>query len=304
MITRNTYKKLLWIDLESPTAEEVKEVMGEFSLDPMIADELLFPSLKPKVEIGGDYLYLVLHFPALKHSHKSGTAQEIDFIVGESFVITTHYDTIDPLHKFAKIFEVNSILDRSDIGTNAGYLFYYMLKKLYQSLDHELEYIYDALLTAEAGIFEGQEKQMVRKLSLVSRDLLNMRQALVGHADILRSLEQSAPEIFGKSITKRIRDISTEYYRIENTMKSHSALLLELRETNNSLVSTKQNEVMKTFTIMAFTTLPLSLIAAVFGMNTQYTPVSGHPFDFWIIVAMMVVTALAFFGYFRHKGWL
>jgi magnesium transporter len=87
-------------------------------------------------------------------------------------------------------------------------------------------------------------------------------------------------------------------------MNSSRASLLELRETNNSLLTTKQNELMKTFTIMAFLMLPLSLIAGVFGMNAEHMPIIGNAFDFWIVLGCMLAVVVVFFAFFKYKRWL
>ncbi|NBV77403.1 hypothetical protein EBR66_04530 [bacterium] len=84
--------------------------------------------MKPRAEFHGDYAYFVMHFPALRHTHKT-VEQEIDFVIGKNFIITTRYEMVDPLHKFSKVFEVNSILDKSNLGDHAGFVFFYMLKK-------------------------------------------------------------------------------------------------------------------------------------------------------------------------------
>lgn len=304
MITRYTHGKIVWVDLENPTHEEVRSLMEEFGIDPLVAEELLTPSLRAKVEPYDGYLYMVLHFPAARHSHTSSQQQEIDFIVGGRFVITTRYDTIDPLHKFSKVFEVNSILDRTDIGSSGGYMLLYMLTKLYRSVGHELDYLDDRLETAEGNVFSGQEKAMVVELSNIGRDLLNFKQALVAHRDILSSLEGALMSIFGEGESKMARSVIGDYYRVHTTIQTHSESLKELRETNTALLYTKQNEIMKVLTIMAFVTFPLSLIAGIFGMNTAHTPLMGRPFDFWIIVGAMFVCTALFFLYFKVKKWL
>jgi magnesium transporter len=98
--------------------------------------------------------------------------------------------------------------------------------------------------------------------------------------------------------------LSGDYDRLANEMKSNRASLLELRDTNNSLLTTKQNEIMKIFTIMAFVTFPLSLFASLFGMNTVGTPILGNRLDFWIIVGIMFAAASVFFAFFKYKKWL
>ena len=133
MLTKYTHNNITWIDLESPTKDEVHKIMGEYSIYPVVAEELLMPTMKPKVDIYDNYIYIILHFPAFRHTHGSQQNQEVDFIVGKDFIITTRYDTIDPLHKFSKVFEVNSILDKSGIDKHAGYIFFFMIKKLYKA---------------------------------------------------------------------------------------------------------------------------------------------------------------------------
>ncbi len=303
MHSRFEHNGLVWIDLESPTREEVQDVVDQFSVDLLIGEELLLPSTKPRAEFYSSYAYVVLHFPALRHSHKT-REQEMDFVIGRNFLVTTHYDTIDPLHKFSKIFEVNSVLDKSNLGDHAGFLFFYMLKKLYKAVEHEIEYVRHDLAFVEEHIFSGHEVQMVEAMSRSARDLLNLRQTIEPHRDVLRILEEGGAQFFGTDFTPYLRALSNEYYRVHNHVTRHVDFLHELRETNNSLLTTKQNETIKTLTVMAFVTLPLSLIAGIFEINARNMPIVGNRYDFWIILGIMALTCVVILSYFKHKKWL
>ena len=303
MLARYEHAGLTWIDLESPTREEVRDIAVEFGIETLVAEELLLPAIKPRAEFHKDYAYVVLHFPALHHSHKTHE-QEIDFVIGKNFLITTRYDTIDPLHKFSKVFEVNTILDKSEIGDHAGFLFFYMMRKLYRAIEYEIEYVRQELARIEESTFSGREVQMVAAISRTARDLLNLRQTIEPHRELLHDLEESGVKFFGEPFAPYLRGISNEYYRVHNHIMRHTEFLHELRETNNSLLSTKQNETMKRFTILAFTTFPMTLVAAIFSMDTKYTPIVGHPYGFWIIVGGMTCCMAGMFAYFTFKKWL
>jgi len=121
MISKYTYKKLTWVDLESPTKEEVITLKDEYKLPDLVADELYEPTTRSKIDKYDNVIYLILHFPVL--DGKGQTEREIDFAIGKNFIITTHYETIDPIHEFSKIFEVNSILDKTNMGDHAGFFF-------------------------------------------------------------------------------------------------------------------------------------------------------------------------------------
>lgn len=305
MIHRRTHNNLVWIDIVKPAPEEVRALMEEFSIDPLIAEELLVPSVRNKVDARDGYFYTALHFPTFRHLHDvSSVPLELDFIVGKEWIITTRYVEADPLHQFSKLFEIETLLDRQDMCKHGGYLFYYMLTEIYKTLYDELFHIGVRIDAAEERIFEGYEKEMVIELSKISRDLLNYNQALDSHESMLQSLEAPGVALFGYEYARNIRSVSGEYMRLANALKSNGASLVELRETNNSLLGTKQNEIMKIFTIMAFVTFPLSLVAGIFGMNTITMPIIGHPWDFHIIVGIMTACTVAFFAYFKYKKWL
>lgn len=303
VIVQRTYGQVTWTDLESPTHAEIRSLIEEYRIDAFTAEELLFPTVRPRLETHEHYLYIVLHFPALRHTHKT-KEQEIDFIVGKNFIITAHYEPIDALHKFAKVFDVNSMLGSHTVGAHAGFVFFYLLKKMYKSVEHEVSYVHDALKDIEMDIFTGREREMVVALSATGHDLLDIRQTIEPHRDVLSDIEERGREFFVPEFAPYIKGLINEYYRVHNHVMRHIESVRELRETNNSLLYTKQNEVMKTLTIMAFVTFPLSLTAALFNMNTVYTPIVGSPHDFWIIVGMMAVGMILMLWYFKHKHWL
>lgn len=303
MISRYRYRDIVWIDIESPTHEEVRGIMDEFDIHPIVADELLAPSLRPKVDHHENFIYLILHFPALRHTHKTRT-QEVDFVIGKKFLITVHYELLDPLHKFSKVFEVNSILDKSEIGEHAGFLFFYMMRKLYGSLAHELAIIGEDLRRVEEHIFMGREREMVIELSMIHRDVLEFHRALRLHRSVLASLAIACEEFFGANFKHYTENILGEYTKVNELLEDQKDVLEELRTTNDSLLSTKTNEVMKLLTVVAFLMLPATLIGQIFGMNSAHMPIVGRPYDFWIIIGLMLMVGLVTFGIFRWKKWL
>ena len=303
MHARHEYGGVTWVDLESPGALEVRQVASEFGIAEHIAEELAMPSSRQRLEEYPGYTFVVMHFPALKHSHTK-RAQEINFVVGPLFLVTARYDTVDSLQKFSKVFEVNSTLGNQPRHQHAGHLFFQTVRKLYASVEHELDSLRSQLALTEERIFSEREIEMVAELSKTARSLLNLRQTLEPHREILRMLEGSGLRLYGEDFFPYLRALSSEYYRVHNHIMRTTDFLHELRETNNSLLTTKQNETMKVFTIMAFTTFPLTLIAAIFTVPTDSTPIIHTQNGFWIILGMMLFTASCMFLYFRHKKWL
>jgi magnesium transporter len=303
MLSRYTERNLTWVDCVSPTPAEVRELAHEFGFDQAIAEELLLPSFRPKVERRGEQVFVVLHFPII-HSAHGKHEQEVDFIVGKDFLITARYATSDPLHSFSKTFGEEAARGRAQSAAHGGHLFTSMARSLYQALNLECDTLSRRLRDIEEHIFSGHEKQMVVRISHVGRLIHDFRQSLVSHDETLASFESLAARQFGSEFSYAVHELIGSYQRIEERLNNLRESVIELRETNNALLSTKQNEIMKTLTVLAFIFLPLTFFASLFAMHTSDTPLIELPYAFWIIVLCMLAMALSFFVYFRHKDWL
>ena len=302
MLTRYGQKNAMWIDLVAPTPAEVRGLMNEYGIDPLIAEELLVPSFKPKVERRGEVIYVILHFPILRGLGQR-QEQEIDFVIGKNFLITTRYGNVDPLHAFAQAFEVTTVLGRPLMHQHGGHLFTSMARALYEALINESHTVAQKLQDIEERVFAGRERQMVIELSQTGRIIHDFRDALAPHKEMLTSLEPVATRLFGPEFAYYLRDLEGTEERVERTLDNLYTSLVELRETNNSLLSTKQNETMKTLTVMAFVFLPLTFIGQLFGMSIP-VPLVDNPYGFWLVLGFMVLVGVSIFMFFKHKGWL
>lgn len=305
MINRYQYKDAVWVDLIEPTQEEASEIMEEFGINPSVAQELTSPTFKSRAELHRDFIYLILHFPAFKHSHKQEElAQEVDFVIGKDFLITARYDTIDAVEKFAKAIEVNSILDKTMEKNYTGFIFFGIVQEIYRSLGNELDYIRDWLGKIEKDIFSGKEKEMVVSLSHASRTLLNFKKTTDFHKEVLESLDEIGKKIFDEHFSYHVHRLLDEYHKLKYVIRNSMDSVTEMRETNNSLVSTKQNEIMKILAILAFIGIPLSIVTSLLQIDLTSRPIVGKENDFWILLSAMVAIGIFLYSLFKYKKWL
>lgn len=290
-----------WIDLVSPTKEELDSLMMSQDLDPLIAKDLISPTPRQYVKSFHNSVYTVLHIPVFIHKTGENLEQEVDFIISKNNLITARYDHIDPLHHFAKELEVEEILNKKD---SEPHLFLGLMKNIYKFLFDEIEYIKDTTKYIEKKIFSGKEKEMVFEISVIGRNLLSFERTISSQKILFDSLKEIGAQNFGENFESDLDTILNEWHRLLSDIRDTREIINELRETNNSILSTKQNEIMKIFTILAFVTFPLSLIASIFGMNTSFIPLTNIQNDFWIVIGMMFFVSIAMFVYFKYKRWI
>jgi magnesium transporter len=300
-----TNKNLIWIDAESPSQDEISTLVKKYDLHPLVGEELLSPTRNSKVDVYKDYIFLAIHVPIrTKTNGKYVVVQkEVDFVIGNRFIITCRNEVVEPLHSFAKVFETNSILDKNSIE-HAGLIFYYMMKKIYGHMNEDLENIKDSLKYAENKIFLGHEKKMVEFLSELSRELIDFKQTSRLHSDVLESFKDIPKEFFGKDFEMLMDNVRDEYETVHALVVNNRDLLNDLRDTNDSLLSTKQNESLKMFSTLAFITFPLMLFLNLFMLPTAHTPIVGGAYDWIILAAIVVIAAISMLYFFKRKGWL
>jgi magnesium transporter len=304
MITRHARGKVTWVDLEKPTEEELESVRREFEIDPRIGNELASPTPYPAFAAFGNAAFVVLHFPAPR-SHADFKDQEVDFIIGKHFFVTTHYEVVDSLHRLNKMFETEELLGVSGSDC-ADAVLELALYHLYDSIRSETARGASALARIERNIAIGAEQSMVRPIADVSREFLHFENLLTREEQPLQTFLETLhlPAFFGSEFSERTKRILAERKRVLHMVQSYRSTATEIRETNMALLTASQNEIMKTLTIMAFITLPLTLVAALFQMNTVDTPIIGSPHDFWIVILIMLVLSGLLALFVIRKRWL
>ena len=303
MIDRYTYKKLTWLDVIHPTAEDIRMLFDECGLPTDFSGDLTSMTPRSETRCYKGVLKITLDWPLVKRTDITHP-HEVKFIATKTHLITIRFEDITAIHSFAKEFEVLSLLPKSVKNATGAHMLLNLLRHMYTNLDEKLDYLGSEIQRVEENIFNDNEKEMLFEISAISRRLISFRHTLATHEGALMDLRTGIAEAFGKEHVATVSKMNVSYAYLLQRVAALSNTLDELRDTNSALLSTKQNEVMKILTIMAFITFPLSLFTSMFGMNTVTTPIVGHEYDFWVILSIMAVVSVGFFAFFKYKKWM
>lgn len=305
MLFRHEYRGGVWVDLEQPSEEDVRRVAEEFPISKRVEKEILSLTPSALAEADADTALLILHFPA--HGAEDGDTknQEVDFIVGDGFILTVRYEVVAPIHHLKKLLEARELVAAQDALTT-GILLELLFAHLYTSVRDHASHIANRLERIEKDMFDGHERATVRAISNVNREFLHLDAATASQEEPLGRFlkELSVREPFGPAFAERAARILTERSRVARVIATHRAVAAELRETNGILLETRQNEVMKTLTIINFVFLPLGLVSWIFSMRTEGMPLIDSPNAFWLVLALMLGIALLLVAFFAKKRWL
>lgn len=302
MIERYFHNNITWLDVVSPTAPEIHGILEECNIPREFGNDLTTMTPKTEVFSKKGFLKITLDFPIVKRTDINHP-HEVKFLVTKTHLVTIRFEDIEAMHHFAKEYEVLCMLKGKQKASTET-LFVTMLNYFYDALHQKLDYLDSKLKDIDEEVFKEREREMVFELSNVSRRLIVFRQTISAHQNALSKLSVAMKDAFTKNYDEQCESLIHHYEVLTRRVHALIATHDDLRNTNDSLLTTKQNEIMKFLTVISFITFPLMLFTSMFGMNTVNTPIVGHRFDYWIIVAIMIVVSVILLIYFKFKRWL
>lgn len=296
--------KITWFDVMHPDAKDIETMQDAFGLHPLIADELRGPSARGKAEFHDSYVYLVVHFPFYDAEMRTSSAIEIDVVVSKNKIATVRYEEFPPIEEFATRCEAVPGFSENCLGDTPAHFLYRLFEYLFDYALRELKHIDEKLSAIEEGIFGGNERKMIKAISYVKRDILDFSRIIHPMGGILESLATKGTKLYGAELGVYFEDLMGDFARVTDRIENYKDTIESLETTNQSLVTSKIDEVMRILSVLAFLIAPFTIIGALFQMNTRFTPILGTPNDWWWIAGSMAFGSALLYFVFKRKGWL
>jgi len=294
---------LTWVHLDAPTADEAAQLAERFGWHPLDLEDVLSKRQRPKVDEYPEYLFAVLHFPAYDKAVQRLNAAELDLFLGPDFLITLPNVELLPVTRLFLRCREDEELRETLFSKGSGYLLYHVLDDLFDYCFPILDKIGHKLDSIEDEMFEGRAEDVVRDLSNVKQEIISYRKIIKPERSTLRLLERHVPRYLPEDLDLYFDDIVDAAERIWDLLDNYKEVVEGLEQTNESVISHRQNDVLRVLTVFSVIILPLTLISGIFGMNVDF-PGFGSAGAFWAIVGAMVAIGLGMIGFFRYKRWL
>lgn len=299
-----TYNNLTWVDIQDPKVKDINFLRENFNFHELVLEELIPPSHRPKVEVYEKYLFMVLYYPAFNRAKKKTFPRELDIIVTNTHLITSHYRTIIPLKTLFDQVNLHDKAKKEYLSQTTGHLLFSIIRGILENTLTKLEHIDKQVEYIEDKIFKGEERKMVLEISEAKRDVIDFRRILAPQTSILESLAVEGPKFFGPELEPYFADLRGSFGIVWNDLQDHRETINALAETNESLLYTKTSETIRILTVFSAVFFPLTLIASIWGMNIPDIPFTANAKGFWIVTAAMLAALFAMVGFFRKKKWL
>ena len=258
---------------------------------------------RPKIDDYPGYLFVVLHFPVYDKAIQRLNAAELDIFLGPDYLVTLPNVELLPVTRLFGRCEEDAELRERLFEKGSGRLLYEALDDLFDYCFPILDKIAHKLDSIEDDMFEGRSDEVVRDISNVKQEIISYRKIIKPQRSTLRLLERHTERFLPENLELYFDDVVDASERVWDLLDNYKEVVEALEDTNESVISHRQNDVLRLLTIISVTMLPLSVIASVFGMNVLY-PGEGSSEAFWVILVAMLVTLVGMVAFFRFKRWL
>ena len=299
---------LTWIHLEAPTQEEVQLLAARFGWHPLDVEDVLSRRERPKVDayteaVGGGYLFAVLHFPVYDAAVGRLNAGELDVFVGPDYLVTMPTVELRPVSRLFQRCYDNEELRHNLFSRGSGRLLYEILDDLYDYCFPILDKIAYKLESIEDDIEDRRSEEIVTDISKVKQEIISYRKIIKPQRPALRLLERHIERFLPEELELYFDDLVDASERIWDLLDNYKEIVEALESTNESVITHRQNDVLRVLTIFSVVLLPLTLISGIFGMNVLF-PGEHTRTAFWVIVGLMIATIASMVGFFKYKRWL
>jgi magnesium transporter len=294
-----------WINITNPGKNDIEFLKSNFNTCSSILKEYIPAIKRSKVEEYKNYLFIVIHFPFFDRKERKTISSELDIILFENILITSHNGLLPELKKIFDKCKNNELARKYYIKNNAIELAFKVLDKLIDTRLPMLDHIDDHINNIEDQIFKGNERKMVNEIAIVKHDIISFRRIIKPQRMVLESMSRKIQKISGENPSRLSAEVIGSNIKVWNTLENHKEMIEALEHTNESLLSYKLNNTMKILTAFSVIVLPLSLMANTFGMNvTNGMPFVDSPFGFWIVLYLMFLITSISFIFFKYKNWI
>ena len=292
---------VVWVDVQGFGNEQILRAIGSaFNLHPLALEDIVNTPGRPKLEVFSEYSLMVMRMMRLSDP-MTVHREQVSVVLGKGFVLSfqeSYSDLFEPVR--VRIRQGGPIFRSS----GPSYLAYALIDAVIDGYFPLLESVGDTLTSLEQEILTACQTATVQQVHHIKRELLAVRRAVWPMREVMNSLVRDDIPFISDNLTSHLRDCYDHCVQVIDVVETHRELAGSLIDLYLSSVANRQNEVMKTLTIIATIFIPLTFLAGIYGMNFEHMPELHTRWGYPILLAIMAVLAVVMVAGFWRRGWL
>ncbi len=287
--------KWFWVDFDRPTEEESRLLDTFFHFHPLAIEDCLHLLQRPKMDHYGDTHFFVVH----SIDPDTLMAQEINFFIGTRGIVSYHVNSSSEVDEAWRRMHDPAVYRERD----HYHVAYLILDKLVDNYFPTLYRIEDQMNDIESREKHENLQTLIEEVYDIRNDLLRLRRTVIPMRDLLYRIINSDKIPGLREHAAYYTDIHDHLLKLTDMIESNREMTADLRDSYNSIRSSRMNGIMKTLTVITTIFMPLTFIAGVYGMNFEHMPELHWRWGYFAVLGFMAACGVGMYVWFRKKGW-
>jgi len=277
------------------------EIATIFSIHPLTLEDIINTHQRSKLEEFDEFVFITAKMIFTKRGLEDVVTEHISILFGHNFILSFQETPDDVFDDIRARLENPSGKMRKQ-GTD--YFTYTLLDTVVDQYYKLIEKISERNEELEDSLIGSKKIIKLEDIYLHRKALQEIRKSTWPLREIFSAWKKSDHPFIKKKTAIFINDVYEHTIEILENLELQKDTITSLVEIYMTHLSIKQNEVMKTLTIIATIFIPLTFIAGVYGMNFEYMPELQWKYSYPLIWIFFLVTTFTMLYYFRKKRWL
>jgi magnesium transporter len=293
---------ITWVNVEGLQNVELIRHFGDcYGLHPLILEDIVNTSQRPKIEDYGDYIFIVARMVGF-HKERGIETEQVSMILGPGYLLSFQ-EGID-----GDVFEPVRERMRAGRGRirnlDSDYLAYGLIDAIVDGYFTVLENMGEFVEDLEEELAEGPTQQILKRIIGLKREIIFMRKSVWPLREVTAALERGESDLISDTSRVYFRDTYDHTIQVIDGVETFRDLLSGMLDLYLSSIGNRTNEVMKFLTVIGTIFLPLTFLVGVYGMNFKNMPELGWSNGYYGLWVLMIVLSLFMILYFKRKRWL
>jgi magnesium transporter len=297
---RELPESFVWIGLYEPSKDELEHIAEQFGLHPLAVEDAVEAHQRPKLEIYGDNLLVVLKTLRYDEATSGVATGELMLFLGEAYVITVRHGEGNPLKEVRRRLEGTPGMLRC--GTSS--VLHAVCDAVVDNYGAITADVARDLEELEDRVFSPDRTNDASAIYALKREVLEFRHASLPLAEPMQALAERSMAFVHEDMRPFFRDVSDHVYRVNDQVEAFDKLLADILSANLAQVSVRQNEDMRRISAwIAIAAVP-TMIAGIYGMNFDNMPELRWHYGYFYVLGLLAAICAGLFVAFKRSGWL
>lgn len=290
----------VWLGLLDPPADELNDAAEAFGIHPLAVEDALLTHERPKVDVYGDTLTVVLRPARYIDETECVEFGQITMMASPRHIVVVRHGDALTLTDLRTRMES----DPEWLTQGPGAVMHAIVDEVVEAYAPVLTGLGEDIDQVEEIVFSPDRDSPTQRIYELKREVLELGRAALPLADAVERLTSLHHPVLNDELRRYFADTNDDVRHVVDQVQTDRELLTGTLEANLTQVSVRQNEDMRKISAWVAILAVPTMIAGIYGMNFEQMPELESRYGYYVVLGVIALACVVLHRIFKRSGWL